>query len=25
VVDCSAPDEGAPVLRMEDTRLNYGG
>jgi flavin reductase (DIM6/NTAB) family NADH-FMN oxidoreductase RutF len=25
VVDCSAPDEDAPVLRMEDTRLNYGG
>lgn len=25
VVDCSAPDELAPVLRMEDTRLNYGG
>ena len=25
VVDCSAPDEEAPVLRMEDTRLNYGG
>jgi flavin reductase (DIM6/NTAB) family NADH-FMN oxidoreductase RutF len=25
VVDCSAPDEEAEVLRMEDTRLNYGG
>ncbi len=25
VMDCSAPDEEAPVLRMEDTRLNYGG
>jgi flavin reductase (DIM6/NTAB) family NADH-FMN oxidoreductase RutF len=25
VVDCSAPDEESPVLRMEDTRLNYGG
>lgn len=25
VVDCAAPDEEAPVLRMEDTRLNYGG
>ncbi len=25
VVDCSAPDEEADVLRMEDTRLNYGG
>lgn len=25
VVDCSAPDEEAPILRMEDTRLNYGG
>lgn len=25
VVDCSAPDEEAPLLRMEDTRLNYGG
>jgi flavin reductase (DIM6/NTAB) family NADH-FMN oxidoreductase RutF len=25
VVDCSAPDEEAPVLRVEDTRLNYGG
>jgi len=25
VVDCSAPDESAPVLRVEDTRLNYGG
>jgi len=25
VVDCSAPDEQSPVLRMEDTRLNYGG
>jgi flavin reductase (DIM6/NTAB) family NADH-FMN oxidoreductase RutF len=25
VVDCGAPDEEAPVLRMEDTRLNYGG
>ncbi len=25
VVDCAAPDEDAPVLRMEDTRLNYGG
>jgi flavin reductase (DIM6/NTAB) family NADH-FMN oxidoreductase RutF len=25
VVDCSAPDEEALVLRMEDTRLNYGG
>ena len=25
VVDCSAPDEEAPVLRIEDTRLNYGG
>jgi flavin reductase (DIM6/NTAB) family NADH-FMN oxidoreductase RutF len=25
VVDCSAPDEEAAILRMEDTRLNYGG
>jgi flavin reductase (DIM6/NTAB) family NADH-FMN oxidoreductase RutF len=25
VVDCSSPDEEALVLRMEDTRLNYGG
>jgi flavin reductase (DIM6/NTAB) family NADH-FMN oxidoreductase RutF len=25
VVDCSAPDEEAPLLRIEDTRLNYGG
>lgn len=25
VVDCSVPDESAPVLRVEDTRLNYGG
>lgn len=25
VVDCSAPDEEADLLRMEDTRLNYGG
>lgn len=25
VVDCSAPDEGSPLLRMEDTRLSYGG
>jgi flavin reductase (DIM6/NTAB) family NADH-FMN oxidoreductase RutF len=25
VVGCAAPDEEAPVLRMEDTRLNYGG
>ena len=25
VVDCAAPDEGAELLRMEDTRLNYGG
>ena len=25
IVDCSAPDEQAEVLRMEDTRLNYGG
>ena len=25
VVDCAGPDEGAPLLRMEDTRLNYGG
>lgn len=25
VVNCSAPDEEAPILRMEDTRLNYGG
>lgn len=25
VVNCSAPDEAADVLRMEDTRLNYGG
>lgn len=25
VVDCSAPDEESPILRMEDTRLNYGG
>jgi flavin reductase (DIM6/NTAB) family NADH-FMN oxidoreductase RutF len=25
VIDCSAPDEDAPILRMEDTRLNYGG
>ena len=25
VVDCSVPDESAPLLRVEDTRLNYGG
>ena len=25
VVDCAAPDDQAPLLRMEDTRLNYGG
>jgi flavin reductase (DIM6/NTAB) family NADH-FMN oxidoreductase RutF len=25
VVDASAPDEESPLLRMEDTRLNYGG
>lgn len=25
VVAVSAPDEEAPVLRLEDTRLNYGG
>lgn len=25
VVDCGAPDEDAPLLRTEDTRLNYGG
>ena len=25
VVYCAAPDEGSPLLRMEDTRLNYGG
>jgi flavin reductase (DIM6/NTAB) family NADH-FMN oxidoreductase RutF len=25
VVNCSAPDEEAELLRMEDTRLNYGG
>jgi flavin reductase (DIM6/NTAB) family NADH-FMN oxidoreductase RutF len=25
VVDCAAPDEGAELLRVEDTRLNYGG
>ena len=25
VVAAAAPDEEAPVLRMEDTRLNYGG
>jgi len=25
VVDCSAPDEESPLLRIEDTRLNYGG
>jgi flavin reductase (DIM6/NTAB) family NADH-FMN oxidoreductase RutF len=25
VVDCGADDEDAPVLRMEDTRMNYGG
>jgi len=25
VVDCAAPDENAELLRMEDTRLNYGG
>lgn len=25
VVACGAPDEEAPLLRMEDTRLNYGG
>jgi len=25
VVDCSALDEESPLLRMEDTRLNYGG
>ncbi len=25
VVDCAAPDEDAPLLRTEDTRLNYGG
>jgi flavin reductase (DIM6/NTAB) family NADH-FMN oxidoreductase RutF len=25
VVDCSAHDEESPLLRMEDTSLNYGG
>ena len=26
VVDCGfEKDEGTPVLRMEDTRMNYGG
>ncbi len=25
VVDCAAADEDAPLLRTEDTRLNYGG
>jgi len=25
VVDVRAPDEESPLLRMEDTRLNYGG
>ena len=25
VGDCGAPDEDAPLLRTEDTRLNYGG
>lgn len=25
VINCGAPDEEAEVLRMEDTRLNYGG
>ena len=26
VVDCEfEKDEGTPVLRMEDTRMNYGG
>jgi flavin reductase (DIM6/NTAB) family NADH-FMN oxidoreductase RutF len=25
VVGCGAPDEDAPLLRTEDTRLNYGG
>jgi flavin reductase (DIM6/NTAB) family NADH-FMN oxidoreductase RutF len=25
VVDCAAPNEDAPLLRTEDTRLNYGG
>ncbi len=25
VVACGAPDEGAALMRMEDTRLNYGG
>ncbi len=25
VVNCFAPDEEAELLRMEDTRLNYGG
>jgi flavin reductase (DIM6/NTAB) family NADH-FMN oxidoreductase RutF len=25
VVDCAVPDEEVPLLRMEDTRLNYGG
>jgi flavin reductase (DIM6/NTAB) family NADH-FMN oxidoreductase RutF len=25
VVDCSVPDDSTPVLRVEDTRLNYGG
>jgi flavin reductase (DIM6/NTAB) family NADH-FMN oxidoreductase RutF len=26
IVDCGFPrDEGTPVLRMEDTRMNYGG
>jgi flavin reductase (DIM6/NTAB) family NADH-FMN oxidoreductase RutF len=25
IVNCSALDEEAPLLRVEDTRLNYGG
>jgi len=25
IVDCSAPDEEGEVLRVQDTRLNYGG
>jgi flavin reductase (DIM6/NTAB) family NADH-FMN oxidoreductase RutF len=25
VVNCGAPDEEAPLLRIEDTKLNYGG
>lgn len=25
IVDCGARDESSPLLRMEDTRMNYGG